>query len=56
MSNGRVWCQSELDQVKRLLAEEGELLVLAATIDRTPEAILVRAHKMLKEASQLGSP
>ena len=50
MSNGRKWCRDELEQVDRMLAEGRYLHRLAERIDRTPEAILVKAHKVLKQA------
>jgi hypothetical protein len=40
--------QDELEQVASMLAEGGYLRKLAQRIDRTPEAILVKAHKVLK--------
>jgi hypothetical protein len=50
MSNGRAWCRTELDHLDMLLADGGALQALAVQIDRTPEAILVKAHKVLKQA------
>jgi hypothetical protein len=51
MANGRKWCREELEQVDQMLADGGYLQSLAEKIDRTPEAILIRAHKVLKAAS-----
>ena len=52
MSNGRKWCREELDQVDQMLAEGGYLHSLAVKMDRTPEALLLRAHKVLKMANK----
>ena len=48
MTNGRTWSRNELDQIDQMLATGSELRCLATKIDHTPEAILVRAHKVLK--------
>lgn len=50
MTNGRKWCSDELDQIDEMLAEGGFLQTLAVKMDRTPEAILIRAQKVLKMA------
>jgi hypothetical protein len=48
MSNGRIWSQGEIAQLRSMLDEGGYLRALAERLDRTPEAILVKAQKMLR--------
>lgn len=51
MVNGRAWDQSELAHINSMLEPGGYLQKLAHRLDRTPEAILIRAQKVLKAHS-----
>lgn len=46
--NGRTWRRDELERILELLAEGGHIHNLAVELDRTPEAVLFRASKLLK--------
>lgn len=56
MVNGRAWDQDELAHIDLMLEPDGYLQKLAHRLDRTPEAILLRAQKVLKSHSPDETP